>query len=385
MKFLRTLQADLRERQIFPAVVLLAVLAIAIPIGASIELSKVSTPPPVSIVLPRLTVPKGVAPPAQELAVLTAKPISSTTRRGSEPNPFREAGGSSGGSGAAAPTSSAPATTKSTSTTTPAKTTPAKTAPAKTAPATTTPAKTTPTTPKSKPKATKPKSGGSGAKPAPPTPATPTSGPATLKATQAYTVNIDTKDATGTHVLSDVVRLAPLPAAQSPEVIYLGVLQGGKKAAFLFTNSVKVSGQSGSALTCLPSADDCQIVELSPGQGMKLAPTSNTALISTFTFELMSIAAKSFPSAGAAKQARDAVSTAGQTLIPLSNSTELATLRFDDKIGALVHQAPPAGSTGASGSTGSTGASGSTGATGATLANAESLPRGIAFVLSPVR
>ena len=393
MKFLRTLQTDLRERQIFPAVVLLAVLAIGIPIGASIELGKVGTPPPVALVLPHVTLPKGVAPPAEELAAFIATPIASTTRRGSEPNPFR-AGGSAGAAGAAAPTSSGSASTKATSTTTPAKTTPAKTTPATTTPAKTTPAKTTPakttpakttpakttpakttpakttpktTKPKSKPKSTKPKSGGSGAKPAPLVSATPTSGPATLKAIQAYAVSIDTKDATGTHALINVVRLAPLPAAQSPEVIYLGVLKGGKKAAFLFTNSVKVSGQSGSgALTCLPSANDCQIVELSPGQGMKLAPTSNTALIATFSFQLMSISATSFPSAGAAKQARDAVSTAGQTLIPLSNSTELATLRFDDNIGALVHQAPPAGSTGASGSTGSSGSSGSTGATGST-------------------
>ena len=64
---------------------------------------------------------------------------------------------------------------------------------------------------------------------------------------------------------------------------------------------------------------------------MSLAPTSNTALIATFTFELMSIAAKNYSSAGAATAARDAVSTAGQTLLPLSSSTELAAFRFDDE------------------------------------------------------
>ena len=188
-----------------------------------------------------------------------------------------------------------------------------------------------------------------------------------------------------------MVRLAPLPAAESPELIFLGVLQGGKKAAFLFTNSVKVSNQSGSQLTCLPSADDCQIVELSPGQGMKLAPTANAALIATFTFELMSIGAVDYSSASAAQQARDAVSTPGQTLLPLSNSTVLKTLRFEDKIGALVHQnppsSPPAGATGSSGSTGSTaatGSSGSTGATGGSSGNTERFP-GVAFVLSPMR
>jgi len=391
MKFLRTLHTDLRERQILPAVVLLAVLAVAIPIGASILLSKVGAPPPVSIIEPRVVLPKGVVPPAKELAALTTvTPVSSITRHGSEPNPFREAGASSGSSTPAASTPSKAATTtktKSTTTTTPAKTTPAKTTPAKTTPAKTTPAKTTPAKTKPSTGSTTP-SGSSGSSGITPATTTPTTGPASLKSTQAYSVNIDTKDANGLHVLTDVVRLAPLPAAESPELIYLGVLQGGKKAAFLFTNSVKVSNQSGSQLTCLPSADDCQIVELSPGQGMKLAPTSNTALISTFTFELMSIGATNYSSADAAQQARDAVSTAGQTLLPLSNSTELQTLRFDDKIGALVHQnAPSSPSTGATGSTGSTaatGSSGSTGATGGTSGNAERFPS-VAFVLSPVR
>jgi hypothetical protein len=374
MKFLKTLGADLRERQIFPAVVLLTVLAVGIPIFASIALSKTSTPPPVSLVAPPLQPPKGVKPPQQELAVLNTPPVPvATTRHGSEPDAFREAGASLSGSTVAAPTSTTPAKTTPANTTpakttpaktTPAKTTPAKTTPAKTTPAKTTPAKTTPakTTPaKTTPKVTKPKSGGTG-----PVVVTPTTGPATLKSTEAYTVNIDTKDANGTHVLSNVVRLAPLPAAQSPEVIYLGVLKGGKRAAFLFTNSVKVSsGQSPNGITCLPSPSDCQIAELSPGQGMKLAPTSNTALIATFTFELMSIGTASYSSAGAALQARDDVSSAGQTLLPLSSSTELATLRFDDKVGALVAQSPPTGgSTGATGSTGSSGSSGSTGATG---------------------
>jgi uncharacterized membrane protein YgcG len=390
MKFLRILQTDLRERQIFPAVVLLAVLAVAIPIAAPILLGKVSAPPPVSIIEPRVVLPKGVLPPSKELASLTTvTPVTSITRRGSEPNPFRQAGGSSAGSTPAASTPSKAATTtkaKSTTTTTPAKTTPAKTTPATTTPATTTPAKTKPATGSTTPSGS---SGGSGITPAT---TTPTTGPATLKSTQAYSVDIDTKDANGLHVLTDVVRLAPLPAAESPELIYLGVLQGGKKAAFLFTNSVKVSNQTGSQLTCLPSADDCQIVELSPGQGMKLAPASNTALITTFTFELMSIGTTNSSSADAAQQARDAVSTAGQTLLPLSNSTELQTLRFDDKIGALVHQnapsSPSPGATGSSGSTGSTaatGSSGSTGASGGSSGNAVRFPSGVAFVLSPVR
>jgi len=382
MKFLHTLLADLRERQILPAVVVLAVLAVAIPIFASYALSSVSTPAQPSIAPQPVALPKGVAAPGRELVLLTTPPaVHATTRSGAEPNPFREAGATAGVTQPQTPAKpSTPASTPAKTTpasTTPAKTTPAKTTPAKTTPPKTTPAKTSPAKtapskkPASKPKPTPPKqstkpNSGSAGKPAPLATATPTTGPATLKSTQAYTVNIDTKDANGTHALSDVVRLAPLPAAQTPELIYLGVLTGGKKAAFLFTNAVKVSGPSSSGLTCLPSAQDCQIVELSPGQGMSLAPTSNTALIATFTFELMSIAAKDFSSASAAMEARDAVSTAGQTLLPLYSSPELQTLRFDDKTGALVHHSvPAAGSTGSSGSTGSTGSSGSAGTTNA--------------------
>jgi uncharacterized membrane protein YgcG len=210
-------------------------------------------------------------------------------------------------------------------------------------------------------------------------------GPASLKSDQAYTVDIDTKDAQGVHTLSDVVRLAPLPAAQSPEVIYLGVLKGGKKAAFLFTNTIAVSSKSAAGLTCLPSNSACQIIELSPGDGMSLYPTSNSALIATFSFELVSIGAKSYSSAAAATQARDAVSTAGQTLLPLSNSSELSTLTFSDKLGALVHHAAPSGGSGGGsrGSSGPSGATGSTGSTGATGASGgDSVSVGIAFAVT---
>jgi hypothetical protein len=392
MNFFQTLRSDLRERQIFPAVIVLLVLAIAIPIVASVALSGTTAPVPPTALQQPVSLPKGVAPPGRELVLLNSPPpVKSNTRSGSEPNPFRVAATTKAATNSTSPPSSPPSTTNTTPAktapvnTTPAKTTPARTSPSKTSPSKSTPSKGSP----SKPGSTKTKqptkpSSGQGGKPVPLATATPTTGPATLRSTQAYTVNIDTKDATGTHALSDVVRLAPLPAAQTPEVIYLGVVAGGKKAAFLFTNAVKVSGTASNDLTCLPSTDSCQIVELSPGQGMSLTPTSNTALISTFTFELMSIAAQDFSSTSAATQARDAVSTAGQTLLPLYNSSELQTLRFDEKTGALVHHsAPSGGSGGSTGSSGTTGATGTTGASGTT--NAQRFAAGVTFAAAPLR
>ena len=361
MRFLRAVQADLRERQIFPAVVVLAVLAVAIPIVASMTLNKVTPPPPLGAAPAPVPAPKGVRSPSQELAALDNTATTTTTRHGAEPNPFRESVSTTGATKAA---SSRPSTRTVTTTTTPTKT------------------PTKPTVPKatSRPVSTPGvgSSGATGSSGSEPAKGTPVTGPATLKADQAYSVDIDTKDATGVHVLSDVVRLAPLPDAESPEVIFLGVLQGGQKAAFLFTNAIAVSSKN-TGLTCLPSSSDCQIVELSPGEGLSLYPTSNTALIATFSFELVSIGATSYSSDSAATAARNAVSTAGQTLLPLSSSPELATLSFDSKLGALVHHSAPSGgssnssSTGSSGSTGATGATGSSGATGGTDSQAQAV------------
>jgi hypothetical protein len=349
MRFLRTLQADLRERQILPAVALLAVLAIAIPIAASPIVGKVSPPAPVVVAPLHVNLPKGTKSPAEELAALNEVPNTSKTLKGSEPNPFREAAPAASATGTATlPKTTKPAP-KTTTTTTPVTPTTTTTTPASTKPKPTTPSG--PTGPV----------GSTGAKGV-----TLPTGPRSLKPDQAYTANIDTKDAQGVHVLSDVVRLAPLPDAQSPEVIYLGVLAGGAKAAFLFTQAIAVSAKASDALTCLPSTSDCQIVELSPGQGLSLYPTSNTAVIATFSFELVSIGATTFSSDAAAAGARSAVSSAGQTLLPLSNSTALATLSYDAKVGALVHHSAPSGSTGGAGSTGSAGTTGTTGSTGAT-------------------
>jgi len=378
MRFLRAVQTDLRERQIFPAVLVLAVLAVAIPIVASLTLSKVTPPPPMAVAPAPVVTPKGVKPPSQELAALDTTSTTATTRHGAEPNPFRENAGSPSGSTQAASSSSAKATTKPTTTTI---TTPTK-VPTKT-PTTKRP---TPTAPKASKPASTPSgsTGATGSNGSSLAKGTPVTGPATLAADQAYSVDIDTKDATGVHVLSDVVRLAPLPDAESPEAIFLGVLQGGKKVAFLFTNAIAVSSKD-TGLTCLPNTSDCQIVELSPGEGLSLAPTANSALIATFSFELVSIGAIHYSSDSAATAARNAVSTAGQTLLPLSGSPELATLSFDSKLGALVHHSLPSsgssnsGSTDSTGATGATGASGSSGSSGGTDSQAQA----VAFAVKP--
>lgn len=355
MKLIRGMLTDLRERQILPAVVLLVLLAFAVPIGASIILSKVTTPatPPVAPVNVKL--PKGLPSTADELAVLNGTPPASVTRHGSASDPFGGAGSSSGGSssGSGSSTPTPPPAVHTTTTVTVTHTAVATHTETRTQTTTAThtktePAKTKTTTTTTTTSTSASKTTGSG---------TPLTGPASLSADQAYTVTLNTKDAQGTHVLSNVVRLAPLPAAQSPEVVFLGVLKGGKKAVFLFANPINFTGSGNE--TCLPAPADCQIIELGPGQGMKLAPASNTALIATFTFEVGSISAKGYSSASGALSARNATSSSGQTLLPLIGSTELADFHFDAATGALSFKQGSSGS----GATGSNGTSAVVGAT----------------------
>ena len=363
MKLIRGMLTDLRERQILPAVVLLVLLAFAVPIGASIILSKVTTPPVTPVASGSVKIPAGLPSPANELAVLNGTPPKSVTRHGTPADPFGGSGSSSGsgsGSGSTKPTTPTPppavhtTTTVTVTHTAVATHTETRTQTTTATHTKTAPAKTTTTTSSTTTSASKTTTGSG----------SPLTGPASLSSDQAYTVTLNTKDAQGVHVLTNVVRLAPLPAAQSPEVVFLGVLKGGKKAVFLFANPVNFNGPADE--TCLPAPADCQIIELGPGQGMKLAPASNTALIATFTFAVGSISAKSYSSASDALNARNSTSSSGQTLLPLIGSTELTDFHFDSALGALSFKSGATGS-GATGSNGTSAVVGSGGSTSAEL------------------
>jgi hypothetical protein len=324
--FGRSLLADLRERQILPAVVLLLVLAIAIPVGASIALSKSAAPAAVSIPPLGVGTPHGVLPPAQEIEQVNAPPYQHRVLfRGSELNPFREAtpstksvntsssasatsSASSGGSGAASSSSS---------------------------------------TPKS---STSSKSSGSHTTVA--AKSQPTTGPKSLGFNETYTADLDTTYGGQQTVATNVERDEAMPPSNAPEIVYLGVLKGGKEAAFLFTNPVQVARRTLGSATCLPNPGDCQIVELAPGKGMSLKPTVQGEGVSTFTFRLISIGAKKYSSVAAATAARRATSSVGAALVASSSATALTTLAFDTATGALIKQSGTSGATGASGSTG---------------------------------
>ena len=149
------------------------------------------------------------------------------------------------------------------------------------------------------------------------------------------------------------------------EVVFLGVMKGGKLAAFAFTGAVPVKATTLGSTVCEPSAGECGVIELPVGAKLTLTPSPANPSYSTFTLEVSAIGAAKLASVSAATQAREATSTAGQAIVSASTSSVLASFFYNVSTGALVYEAQTAvGTTGSSGTSGSSGASGSSGSSG---------------------
>ena len=59
----------------------------------------------------------------------------------------------------------------------------------------------------------------------------------------------------------DVARLSPLPTADNPFFVYIGVLKDGKTAVFLLSSDATATGDG----HCRPSAKSCQTIEVKEG------------------------------------------------------------------------------------------------------------------------
>lgn len=347
MSFLRSLMTDLRERQVLPAVLLLLVLAVAIPIGGATLYSKATPlapviPPPVNA-----APPKGTLPPAQELLTVQSAPSqSSVTFKGTEQDPF-----DSGSAGTTKPSSSNSSSSAKPKTSAKPRSTSHSGTSTHTGSSTGT--VTAPQAPTS----------GSGSNSGSGTTA-PKPAPSSLSNDQVYTVKVSASYGTQTGTLTDLERLTPLPPNTAAEVVFLGVMKGGKSAAFLLTGAVAVKPTVTGSVSCKPSASDCQVVELPVGAQLTLTPASPNDGLSTFTLKLTAIGAAKLSSASAATKARQTAASAGEAILGASTSSVLASFFYDTSQGALVYE--PQNQLGTSGSTGTSGASSPSGSSGST-------------------
>jgi len=130
-----------------------------------------------------------------------------------------------------------------------------------------------------------------------------------------------------------VERLEPLPDAETPAVIYLGLLKDARTAVFLLGEGVRTEGDG----TCRPSPDNCQRVHLRKGDTQFFTVPAGEDGAGTATehqLDLVSITTKRTRSASEARRAYAAASRAGRRALR-ANTARIGRLRYDARTGLL--------------------------------------------------
>jgi hypothetical protein len=158
--------------------------------------------------------------------------------------------------------------------------------------------------------------------------------PSGLSSTQAYDVAFAiTNNSGGFNTTDPLERLSVIPSQAQPLLVELGVLQGGQRVLFAVMPGTVVNGPG----TCTPGPIDCQVLSLGQNQTEVLsarAPAGNVVQVADFA--VTSISAKTYSSAGAANQARNASSATGRKLLNASTLSALSLFQYEPSLGVVV-------------------------------------------------
>jgi hypothetical protein len=127
-------------------------------------------------------------------------------------------------------------------------------------------------------------------------------------------------------------RLTPFPSAGNPLIVYSGVSTSGKAAIFTVTGEAILKGQA----SCLPSASQCEAIDLAVGATEELSYLAPTGQTIVYELQVVSIDRQEASAARAARlNAR--VSKAGRTVLRHLEAPVLGELRFSLQKGVLVY------------------------------------------------
>lgn len=129
----------------------------------------------------------------------------------------------------------------------------------------------------------------------------------------------------------NVKLLSPFPASGQALVVFRGVTAGGKSATFTLVGEAILSGQG----TCLPSATQCEAVDLQPGQAEQLqyVPAGGAAV----TYELRVVTIASEKATGAAvKRVLGEESKVGRSLLGHDGLQAVPFMHYSSQPGVLV-------------------------------------------------
>jgi hypothetical protein len=130
-----------------------------------------------------------------------------------------------------------------------------------------------------------------------------------------------------------IQRLTPLPSSSTAIVVFTGVSASGKGATFALMQEVILKGNAG----CLPSASQCQVIDLAPGVTEELEYLAPDGATTVYLLKVVSIVKQT----GSAVTARvaDRESKAGSALLRHYAPPVLAELRYSPLQGVVVYTA----------------------------------------------
>jgi hypothetical protein len=164
---------------------------------------------------------------------------------------------------------------------------------------------------------------------------TPTPAPPDLTATESYHVTVEiTNRRGGVDKLDPLQRLSILPRAQDPLLVELGVLKGGHRVLFVVQPGAVLNGPG----RCLPGRIDCQILSLGQDQRESISQRTDSGVVPVAEFAVTGITAEHHTSAAAARAARRKVFAAGQRLLRGDTGSALPLFQYQLGSGAVIDQ-----------------------------------------------
>ncbi len=128
-------------------------------------------------------------------------------------------------------------------------------------------------------------------------------------------------------------RLAPLPSVSNPLLVFSGVSASGKGATFVLAREAIIKGPA----ACLPSASQCEMIDLAKGQTEELSYLQPNGQTVTYELQLVSISKREVsPSASARTHQRE--SRFGRALLRRYAPAVLADLRYSPFKGVVVYR-----------------------------------------------
>jgi hypothetical protein len=125
--------------------------------------------------------------------------------------------------------------------------------------------------------------------------------------------------------------LTPLPSSAQALIVFRGVTAGGKSATFTLVGEAILHGEG----SCLPSATQCEAIDLQSGKVEQLEYLSSTGQALSYELKVVSITSEK-ASTASVKYAMHGESKAGRELLSHDGLMAIPYLHYSADAGVLV-------------------------------------------------